>query len=122
MTTRLLLLFGVLLAAACGGGEDETVTVTISPTSATLAGGGTTLLGGTQRIETHHSVDVDSNYAIFDWRVDEGAGGGSLAPSPTSSAYCIYTAPAAPGLFHVTITSMRDPSASATATIGVAVP
>ena len=69
------------------------------------------------------TIDIpDNRRSEFTWSIDEGATGGSLAPDPFSDVYMIYTAPQAPGLFHLTCAAGVDPSVKATASLGIALP
>jgi hypothetical protein len=56
------------------------------------------------------------------WSVLEGAAGGSMSENVHQSPYnnfSTYTAPDSTGVFHVVVTSIADPSASATATLRI---
>jgi hypothetical protein len=56
------------------------------------------------------------------WSVLEGAAGGSMrgnTPSPPNNSFSTYTAPDRTGVFHVVVTSVADPSKSATATLTI---
>jgi chitinase len=85
-------------------GAAQTVQVTASPASATLDGCGTLQLAAT--------VTGAADTAVA-WAVQEGAAGGTV------DAAGRYTAPAAPGTYHVVATSAA--SSAATATVPVAV-
>lgn len=61
---------------------------------------------------------VGSENTALIWRVQEGAAGGTVAAVNASQAK--YTAPAAPGEFHIVATSKADESKSATVTVAVA--
>lgn len=82
------------------------VEVTISPETADLASGttqdfiGAFIWGG-------ENTDVD-------WSIQEGAAGGSITDEG------VYTAPLAPGIYHVVATAQEEPSMAAVATVGVA--
>jgi hypothetical protein len=85
-------------------GAAQTVQVTASPASGAVDGCGTLQLAAT--------VTGTANTAVT-WAVAEGAAGGTV------DAAGRYTAPAAPGTYHVVATSAA--SAAATATVPVAV-
>jgi fibronectin type 3 domain-containing protein len=85
-------------------GAAQTVQVTASPASAALDGCGSLQLAAT--------VTGSANTAVA-WAVQEGTAGGTV------DAAGKYTAPAAPGTYHVVATSAA--SSAATATIPVAV-
>jgi hypothetical protein len=60
--------------------------------------------------------------ATATWTVQEGDAGGTLAVLETAAGPAtavLYTAPASPGSYHVTATSLADPTQSATATVTV---
>lgn len=79
------------------------VGISVTPPTATVSVGKTASFGAT--------VTNTTNTAIT-WQVVE-AGGGSV------NASGVYTAPATPGTYHLTATSVADTSKSATATITV---
>lgn len=79
------------------------VAITVSPTTATLSVGKTATFTAT--------VTNTTNTAVT-WSVVEAAGG-----SVTSGG--VYTAPAAPGAYHVRATSVADGTKTATATVTV---
>lgn len=81
-----------------------TVQVSVSPSAATLT------LRDTQ---TFTASVVGSPNAAVTWSIEEGAAGGSI----TSGG--VYTAPNAPGKFHVVATSQADPNQKARATVTV---
>lgn len=87
-----------------GGGGSNNGTVNLGPLSATL-----TLNDST----TFTANIVGSPGAGVNWTVQEGAAGGSITTGG------VYTAPGAPGTFHVIATSQLDPTKTATATITV---
>ncbi|ABS25441.1 Ig-like domain-containing protein [Anaeromyxobacter sp. Fw109-5] len=83
------------------------VRVTVTPTSVSVETGATAQFG----------VDVaGSGDASVTWSVLEGAAGGVV------SATGQYSAPSAPGTYHVVATSNADPAKTATATVLVSAP
>jgi len=80
----------------------SSMTVVVSPTVAHVAP------GGTAQFSVRVSGTTDS--AVV-WSVKEGASGGSI------SASGLYTAPSAPGSFHVVATSSADAKAMGIATV-----
>jgi invasion protein IalB len=86
-----------------GGTPPLGISVAVSPASATLDIGTTQLFTAT--------VSQTSNTAVT-WSVQEGGGG-------TVSAAGLYTAPAAPGFYHVVATSVADPTMAASALVTV---
>ena len=108
----------LMVCVGLGCGTDQTVTIEIDPTSVpVIMGGRTASFSCTVTDENPSNQRSES-----EWSIDEGAVGGSLAPDPLSDVYMIYTAPAAPGFFHVSCAARADTSVKATASIGVAVP
>ncbi|MBP1773453.1 MAG: hypothetical protein H6P99_2616 [Holophagaceae bacterium] len=98
------------LALACGGGSGKgaapvPISVTIAPAGASL------WTGGTQAFQA--TVAGTSNQAVT-WSVVETGGG-------TISAGGLYTAPAAPGTFHVKATAEADATKTAQAPVTVAI-
>ncbi|WP_211229103.1 carboxypeptidase-like regulatory domain-containing protein, partial [Geothrix fermentans] len=79
------------------------VVVGISPTAATLLPGG---------MITLTSTVTGSTNTFVDWSIQEGATGGTVVGG-------IYTAPVAPGTYHVVATSQANPAKAATATMTV---
>jgi len=80
------------------------VHVSINPSAITVPQGGSQSFAA--------SVTGSDNTAVT-WKVQEGAAGGAI----TSAG--VYTAPAAPGDYHVVATSQADSTKSATATVNV---
>ncbi|MHB9107031.1 MAG: Ig-like domain-containing protein [Armatimonadota bacterium] len=80
--------------------------IAISPSAVTLE------YGAIQQFE----AILDNLDPGVTWTVDEGAAGGTI----TSGG--LYTAPNTTGTYHVTVTSVDDPTKSATATISVVPP
>jgi hypothetical protein len=75
--------------------------------------------GGVREFQGQVEHSADSRVT---WSVLEGAAGGSLTgntPSPPNNSFSTYTAPETTGVFHVVVTSVADPSASATATLTI---
>lgn len=100
----LLLAVTSLVLVACGSDEDKkNVSVSINPATASIKA------GATQSFTA--SVTGDKNTAVT-WKVEE-ANGGSV------NASGLYTAPATPGTYRVTATSVADTKKSATATVTV---
>ena len=79
--------------------------VRVHPESALLAAGATVRFSGT--------VSGCGDGAGVIWSVQEGAAGGTVA------ADGLYTAPAAPGTYHVVATAAADPSLTATSVVAV---
>jgi hypothetical protein len=101
-----------------------TVSVQISPAQVSLRTFdvlsniyGTEYLSDTDGSSVNVSSNTDST--LFTWEVEEGPAGGSLAPSPQNGSYFTYTAPAYAGIYHVSITDLRDSTQGATLTIQV---
>lgn len=115
----------LLLLTRCGiTNPDGSVTVDINPTAVTLSPGSTALFQGTETTSRASAgtgtIVLNKETDAFVWTISEGDGvGGTLAKDNTSSTGYIYTAPAAPGVYHVVISSKQDPWASATALITV---
>jgi hypothetical protein len=86
------------------------VEVRISPAQLTLRAGETHLL---------EASILGSENSDIGWSVQEGAAGGSIVPSGSSSHSAMYTAPATVGVFHVIAVSKADETRTATATIEV---
>ena len=82
----------------------SSVSVAISPTSVTLA-------ESAQQQFTDTVTNGCGNGVT--WKLKEGAAGGTI------TAAGLYTAPAATGTFHVVVTSVADPTKSATSTVTV---
>ncbi len=80
------------------------VGVSVSPATAAL------LTGRTQQFTAAVSGSADTAVA---WSVQEGAAGGAV------TAAGLYTAPAAPGTYHVVATSHADPARAGAATVTV---
>jgi len=105
-----LSLVAAFLFTACGGGSNSAapppppMSITIVPSAATLPEGGSQSFIAT--------VAGLSNTAVT-WSVQEGAVGGTITTSG------IYTAPQAPGTYHIIATSQVDSSKSAIATASV---
>jgi len=87
---------------AAAGSNAAGIAVVVSPSVAHVAPGGTAQFTASVRGTTDTAVT---------WSVKEGASGGSI------SAAGLYTAPAAPGSFHVVATSNADATASGSATV-----
>jgi hypothetical protein len=83
--------------------QSTNIVVTINPTSATLG-----LNGG----QTFTATVANTTNTAVTWSVQEGAAGGTV----TNGA---YVAPNVAGTYHVVVTSVADPSKSATATVEV---
>lgn len=81
----------------------DAVAVAVAPVTAAL------LAGGQQQFAA--AVTGTSNTAVI-WSVQESGGG-------TVSTTGLYTAPATSGTFHVRVTSVADPTKSASATVTV---
>jgi len=101
-----------VLAAACGSGSStpaasaaQAVSVGINPTQATVAPGGQQAFTAT--------VSGTANTAVT-WSVLEGDVGGTIDTSG------LYSAPGAPGTYHVVATSQAAGTASASGTVTVA--
>src|SRR5713101_5816396 len=97
-----VLLLAVPLITSCGGGGSSAappppppppVSVTISPNPVTLPAGGSQTFIAT--------VNGSANTAVT-WSLQEGAAGGTITNMG------VYTAPRAPGTYHVVATSVAD--------------
>ena len=87
--------------------EAPAVAVSISPSTASVIAGGVVSFSATVTgVSGGQSAEVT-------WSVVEGAGAGSIDASGR------YTAPGAPGTFHVVATSVADTSKTSTATVTV---
>lgn len=110
MHRRGLGLVAITLAAACGGAGGDApapqpgLRVRIEPETTTVS------TGEARRFTAIVTGASDSSVA---WSVSEGALGGAITPDG------VYTAPAAPGTFHVVATSNADRNASAQAAVVV---
>ncbi len=93
-----LLLFG------CDESSPVPSSVTIAPASATLP------VGGTQNFTANLNGRTSAG---VNWSVHEGTAGGSI------TAAGVYTAPNAPGTFHVVATSQADATKQAASTVTV---
>jgi len=102
------ILAGLCLLSACtgggGGGQPAFITIRINPPTITV------LLGAPQ---TFTVTITGTNNRAVSWTVQEGPAGGTIDTQGN------YTAPQVAGTYHVVVTSMADPSQSATATITV---
>lgn len=97
---RWISLLAALALAACSENAPGIVyTVSLNPASATVTAGRKLQLGAIAK-------------GKVTWAVTEAAGG-------SVDASGLYTAPAAPGVFHVTATSVDDPKKSSSATLTV---
>lgn len=110
MTTRRILaslcvMFATALLACSQAARtiDTTDSIDVRPPAATVQ------TGGTLSFTAAASVEVD-------WSIREGPSGGAV------SAAGFYTAPSAPGVFHVVATSRADPTRSGSATVTVNAP
>lgn len=100
------------LLAACGGSSSSApapVSVSISPAAESV------VTGGQQQFLA--SVAGGNGNTAVTWAVD-GTTGGSAAVGVISSSG-LYAAPAAAGTHSVTVTSVQDPSKSASSTLAV---
>ncbi|MCJ8158430.1 glycoside hydrolase family 18 protein [Sphingomonas sp. LaA6.9] len=113
------LLATTLLLAACGGDSGDqgggvpppppppVVQVSIAPADVEIV---------PSAIQQFACTVTGSTNTQCNWRVQEGAAGGTI------SAAGLYTAPAATGTYHVIAASAADPNRTATATVRVATP
>lgn len=113
------LLATTLLLAACGGDSGDqggavpppppppVVQVSIAPADVEIV---------PAAIQQFACTVTGSTNTQCNWRVQEGAAGGTI------SAAGLYTAPAATGTYHVIAASAADPTRTATATVRVASP
>jgi hypothetical protein len=107
MRTGLIATLTILTTLACGSPSrppGSAISISIEPTTASLA------VNTTQRFTA--TVTGTSDQSVI-WTVVEGAQGGAI------TADGAYTAPAAPGMFHVIATSTVDTVRSASATVTV---
>ncbi|MFZ5875057.1 MAG: hypothetical protein ACOYXU_01490 [Nitrospirota bacterium] len=90
------------------------IKVTIDPVLTEVRAGSTVALTATV-------TDVVSAFADVTWAVQEGLTGGAVIPSQSNPFTATYTAPSNGGgkTYHVTATSVADPSVRAIATIRV---
>jgi len=97
------------LAAACGGGSSPPPppAITVIPAAPGVA------VGQSQQFTATVPDIADQSVS---WLVQEGSVGGSITPVG------LYTAPSAPGTFHVVATSLTDGSRKGTATVYVVPP
>ena len=85
------------------------VQVTITPAAITMATGSS--------LPFSAAVTGAGDTSVT-WTVQEGGAGGGITPGADDGP-AVYTAPNVTGTFHVTATSVADPSRSATATVDV---
>jgi Zn-dependent metalloprotease len=90
--------------------DDVTLSEAVPVVGVTTSATATVKRGMSQTFTASVSNAVDTSVT---WSIQEGAAGGSI----TSGG--VYTAPSAPGLFHVTATSVADPTKSSTITVQV---
>ena len=90
---------------ATGGSPPATVAVSVTPATGSVS--------ACQTLALQAAITGTTNTAVT-WSVAEGASGGSVSSSG------VYTAPSAPGTYHVVATSQADSTKSATATLTVA--
>jgi hypothetical protein len=57
--------------------------------------------------------------SVVNWSIAEGSSGGTIVPDPPFDEFATYTAPLAPGTYHVIATSASDPTKSAVVTVTV---
>lgn len=116
----------VLILLAAGGGlaywkftgdsEPSNVDVAITPSMITVAP------GASQTIEASVTGTDDTE---VEWRLQEGAVGGEIAPAGATAhggrvySAARYTAPGTPGVYHAIATSKADPKKAAGVTITV---
>ena len=119
---RVTILFAslcLLVPVGCGGGgsasggaspvsvgasREQTITVTISPLTLTILPG---------KSETFTATVAGTDNKAVIWSVQEGAAGGSITDGGR------YTAPTAPGVYHVIARSKANQDKKATATVTV---
>lgn len=87
----------------------DDVMVTVSPDAVTLPP------GGRRAFLAQITGTAPANARVV-WTIDEGAAGGNITPDVVG----MYTAPSAPGTYHVTATLATDKTKKATATVTVA--
>jgi hypothetical protein len=87
--------------------------VTVSPVTVAMHTGSIQAFSG----QVRNALDPSG----LTWSIGE-VGGGSLEAGPAGNGTCLYTAPGAPGTYHLTASATRDPARSATATIRVYAP
>lgn len=108
----------LLVLSGCGEVLGEVTEISISPTSVTLAPGQTQKFQGSQVVKLAGSTSIDAIADSFTWAVDEGDGG-TLQKTTTDTVSYTYTAPSAAGVYHVVVTSKRNVTKNARATITV---
>jgi hypothetical protein len=70
--------------------------------------------------QTHaFSATVTNSTAGVNWSISEAPAGGTIVPNASDLTRATYTAPIVPGTYHVTATSVEDPSVKDTATVTV---
>ncbi|HZR46695.1 MAG TPA: metallophosphoesterase family protein [Candidatus Manganitrophaceae bacterium] len=87
-----------------GGAPTQAISVTVEPAEAAVT---------TKGSQTFYAkVEGGTDGAVF-WSIQEGPAGGAINNDGT------YTAPAAPGTYHVTAASQADPTKTASVTVNV---
>jgi hypothetical protein len=119
----------LLLMLSCGtspegsGAKVSAPEVKITPQFVTVVRGDTQLFQAKETVTTSTgsstSATINMDPTTFTWEIQEGFAGGTLIRSPTQPGFFLYTAPAAPGKYHVVVTSRRDPSQSDIAEVEV---
>ena len=105
----------LLLAAGCGGGGGHaSLPAPTPPVSVSVSSNSATVRANTTQAFTA-SVLHAGNLGI-NWSVQEGAAGGTVSSSG------VYTAPAAPGTYHIVAASQQDTSKTAIITVVVTPP
>jgi cyclophilin family peptidyl-prolyl cis-trans isomerase len=100
----LTLMIGVMVIGCGGGGGIQgPITITLSPQTANVP------IRGSQVFFA--GIEGTSNRAVT-WSIQEGSAGGTMNNN-------IYTAPDTVGTYHIVVTSVADPTKSATATVNV---
>lgn len=119
----------LMLVVSCGtspegsGSKVSNVEIRITPQNVTMVRGTNQLFQGKETTTTPTGSSVNATVVMdpkaFVWSIQEGPAGGTLIPSVTNPGFYLYTAPAAPGTYHVVITSRKDSSQSDVAQIEV---
>jgi 6-phosphogluconolactonase len=112
ITTGTMILAVLLLTACGGGGGGSAPPATPPPAVVSLTVPSTTALVPPGKNKTFSATVTGSSNTAVTWVVVEGSSGGSITGG-------VYTAPATPGTYHLTATSVADNTKTTTITVTV---
>lgn len=116
-----LVLFSCLVFTHCGVSADPdlAVTVGVSPANIVVSPGASQSFQATETStrKSTGAIVVTSDVSAFDWTILEGRDGGDLDADTGTTTRFVYTAPSAPGTYHLVIADKQDSSQVATALI-----